>query len=160
MKKGKQEKNNSKETKLPPIQSNLQKGSLKQPKEKSNSNAKNQKTNSNSSNNQKMPNIPLTNRNIPENLNQLSDKNNMKSGRKKNLNKIQIKEEEVEPIEEKKEEGPRISQEKLCELKAQRKKRIQKEKKEEEKEIKLYTELVEEYKNSNKRKKKIIIVKY
>ena len=34
MKKGKQEKNNSKETKLPPIQSNLQKGSLKQPKEK------------------------------------------------------------------------------------------------------------------------------
>ena len=64
-----------KETKLPPIQSNLQKGSLKQPKEKSNSNAKNQKTNSNSSNNQKMPNIPLTNRNIPENLNQLSDKN-------------------------------------------------------------------------------------
>ena len=154
MKKGKQEKNNSKETKLPPIQSNLQKGSLKQPKEKSNSNAKNQKTNSNSSNNQKMPNIPLTNRNIPENLNQLSDKNNMKSGRKKNLNKIQIKEEEVEPIEEKKEEGPRISQEKLCELKAQRKKRIQKEKKEEEKEIKLYTELVEEYKNSNKKKKK------
>ena len=36
----------------------------------------------------------------------------------------------------------------------QRKKRLEKEKKEEEKEIKLYTELIEEYKNSNKKSKK------
>ena len=149
MKKGKQDKNTSKETKLPLIQSNLQKGSLKQEKDKSNNiNIKNQKLNPN----QKMPNIPLTNRNIPENLNQLTEKSNTKTEKRKKItNRNLIKEDNnTEQMEEKKEEGPRISEEKLAELKAQRKKRLEKEKKEEEKEIKLYTELVEEYKNSNK----------
>ena len=98
-----------------------------------------------------IPNIPLTNRGVPKNL--LNSSNKIKT--EKNKRKFNINKEEENTEQEKtKEEGPRISEEKLTQLKIQRKKRIEKQKKEEEKEIKLYTELVEEYKNSNKKNKK------
>jgi hypothetical protein len=145
--KKKNQKNSSKETKLPSIQSNLQKGSVKQnadSQEKLTQKTKN-------SNVPKIPNIPLTNKNIPNNI---SSSNKIKS--EKNRKKItnNYKEEENTEQEKTKEEGPRITEEKLTQLKIQRKKRIEKEKKEEEKEMKLYTELVEEFKNNNKRSKK------
>ena len=144
MKKGKQNQNASKETKLPSIQSNLQKGSLKQ-----DSNSKEKLTQkSNPTNVPQIPKIPLANKNIPESTNKLKSEK-----RRKKINNIIKEEENVEP-EKTKEEGPRISEEKLAQLKMQRKKRLEKEKKEEEKEIKLYTELIEEYKNSNKKSKK------
>ena len=143
MKKPKQNKNSSKETKLPLIQSNLQKGSLKQD---SNSNSKEQK--SKQLNIPQISNIPLTNKNIPDATNKSKSEK-----RRKKINYMVKEEENVEP-EKIKEEGPRITEEKLAQLKMQRKKRIEKEKKEEEKEIKLYTELIEEYKNSNKKSKK------
>ena len=144
MKKSKQNQNASKETKLPSIQSNLQKGSVKQ---ESNSKEKlNQK--SKQSNAPQIPKIPLTNKNISESTN----KSKLEKGRKK-INNI-IKEEENVEAEKAKEQVPRISEEKLAQLRMQRKKRLEKEKKEEEKEIKLYTELIEEYKNSNRKSKK------
>ena len=147
MKKKNQNKNSIKEEKLPPIQSNLQKGNIKQD---SNSKDKlNQKSKKKSI--PQIPNIPLTNRNIPKDINQITNKSKLDKSRKKYNNNI--KEEEIEK-EQKKEEGPRITDEKLEQLKIQRKKRIEKERKEEEKEIKLYTELIEEYKNSNKKNKK------
>ena len=144
MKKSKQNKNASKETKLPLIQSNLQKGSLKQD---SNSKEKLEQK-SKQLNIPQIPNIPLTNKNIPD----VTNKSKSEKRRKK-INYMVKEEENVEP-EKTKEEGPRITEEKLAQLKMQRKKRIEKEKKEEEKEIKLYTELIEEYKNSNKKSKK------
>ena len=144
MKKPKQNKNSSKETKLPLIQSNLQKGSLKQ-----DSNSKEKLTQkSKQINIPQIPNIPLTNKNIPESTNKSKSEK-----RRKKYNYIVKEEENVEP-EKTKEEVPRITEEKLAQLKMQRKKRLEKEKKEEEKEIKLYTELIEEYKNSNKKNKK------
>jgi hypothetical protein len=144
MKKPKQNKNASKETKLPLIQSNLQKGSLKQ-----DSNSKEKLTQkSKQINIPQIPNIPLTNKNIPESTNKSKSEK-----RRKKYNYIVKEEENVEP-EKTKEEVPRITEEKLAQLKMQRKKRLEKEKKEEEKEIKLYTELIEEYKNSNKKKQK------
>ena len=144
MKKPKQNKNASKETKLPLIQSNLQKGSLKQ-----DSNSKEKLTQkSKQINIPQIPNIPLTNKNIPESTNKSKSEK-----RRKKYNYIVKEEENVEP-EKTKEEVPRITEEKLAQLKMQRKKRLEKEKKEEEKEIKLYTELIEEYKNSNKKNKK------
>ena len=147
MKKSKQAKNSIKETKLPPIQSNLQKGSLKQ---NINSTEKLEEK-SQKLNIPKIPNIPLTNKNVPNNRNNLQNKTKSEKRRKRNNN---IKEEENQEQEKIKEEGPRITEEKLAQLKIQRKKRIEKEKKEEEKEIKLYTELIEEYKNSNRKEKK------
>ena len=144
MKKPKQNKNASKETKLPLIQSNLQKGSLKQD---SNSKEKLEQK-SKQLNIPQIPNIPLTNKNIPD----VTNKSKSEKRRKK-INYMVKEEENVEP-EKTKEEGPKITEEKLAQLKMQRKKRIEKEKKEEEKEIKLYTELIEEYKNSNKKSKK------
>ena len=144
MKKPKQNKNASKETKLPLIQSNLQKGSLKQD---SNSKEKLEQK-SKQLNIPQIPNIPLTNKNVPD----VTNKSKSEKRRKK-INYMVKEEENVEP-EKTKEEGPRITEEKLAQLKMQRKKRIEKEKKEEEKEIKLYTELIEEYKNSNKKSKK------
>ena len=144
MKKPKQNRNSSKETKLPLIQSNLQKGSLKQD---SNSKEKLEQK-SKQLNIPQIPNIPLTNKNIPD----VTNKSKSEKRRKK-INYMVKEEENVEP-EKTKEEGPRITEEKLAQLKMQRKKRIEKEKKEEEKEIKLYTELIEEYKNSNKKSKK------
>jgi hypothetical protein len=52
-----------------------------------------------------------------------------------------------------KEEIPRISEEKLMQLKEQRKKRLQQAKIEEEKEIKIYSQLIEEFKNNKNNKK-------
>ena len=144
MKKPKQNRNSSKETKLPLIQSNLQKGSLKQD---SNSKEKSEQK-SKQLNIPQISNIPLTNKNIPDATNKSKSEK-----RRKKINYMVKEEENVEP-EKIKEEGPRITEEKLAQLKMQRKKRIEKEKKEEEKEIKLYTELIEEYKNSNKKSKK------
>ena len=147
MKRKNQNKTTSKETKLPAIQSNLQRGSLKQ---KSDSKEKlTQKTKK--TNVPQIPNIPLTNRNIPNN--QSPGKTKSEKNKKKNFNN-NYKEEENIVQEKPKEEGPRITEEKLAQLKKQRKKRLEKERKEEEKEIKLYTELVEEFKNSNRREKK------
>ena len=147
MKRKNQNKTTSKETKLPAIQSNLQRGSLKQ---KSDSKEKlTQKTKK--TNVPQIPNIPLTNRNIPNN--QSPGKTKPEKNKKKNFNN-NYKEEENIVQEKPKEEGPRITEEKLAQLKKQRKKRLEKERKEEEKEIKLYTELVEEFKNSNRREKK------
>ena len=147
MKKTKQNRNSTKETKLPLIQSNLQKGSLKP-----NADSKEKITQkANKINAPQIPNIPLTNRGVPKNL--LNSSNKIKT--EKNKRKFNINKEEENTEQEKtKEEGPRISEEKLTQLKIQRKKRIEKQRKEEEKEIKLYTELVEEYKNSNKKNKK------
>ena len=143
MKKSKQNQNTSKEAKLPSIQSNLQRGSVKQE-----SNSKEKSTQkSKQLNEPQMPKIPLINKNNPESTN----KSKLEKGRKK-VNNIIKEEENVEP--EKTKEAPRISEEKLAQLKMQRKKRLEKEKKEEEKEIKLYTELIEEYKNSNRKSKK------
>ena len=73
------QKNSSKETKLPSIQSNLQKGSVKQnvdSQEKLTQKTKN-------SNVPKIPNIPLTNKNIPNNI---TSSNKIKS--EKNRKKI------------------------------------------------------------------------
>ena len=141
------QKNSAKDIKLPSIQSNLQKGSLKQnadTQEKSTQKAK--KTNET-----KIPNIPLTNRNIPNNISS-SNKTKSEKNKKKIINNY--KEEENTEPEKTKEEGPKITEEKLTQLKLQRKKRLEKQRKEEEKEIKLYTELVEEFKNNSKKSKK------
>ena len=130
MKKAKQNKNNSKDNKLPAIQSNLQKGSLKQNADtQEKSTQKTKKTNET-----KIPNIPLTNRNIPNNISS-SNKTKPEKNKRKIINNY--KEEENIVQEKPKEEGPRITEEKLAQLKLQRKKRLEKERKEEEKEIKL-----------------------
>ena len=110
MKKKNQNNNSIKEEKLPPIQSNLQKGNIKQD---SNSKDKlNQKSKKKSI--PQIPNIPLTNRNIPKDINQITNKSKLhKNGKKYNND---IKEEEIVK-EQKKEEGPRITDEKLEQLK-------------------------------------------
>ena len=147
MKKAKQNKNNSKDNKLPAIQSNLQKGNLKQNADSTEKLTQKSKK----STVPQIPTIPLTNRNVPKN--QSSNKTKSDKTKKKYIYNNYKEEENVEQ-EPQKEEGPRITEEKLAQLKMQRKKRLEKEKKEEEKEIKLYTELVEEFKNSSKKQKK------
>jgi hypothetical protein len=128
MKKAKQNKNNSKENKLPAIQSNLQKGNLKQNADSTEKLT--QKTKKSTI--PQIPTIPLTNRNVPKN--QSSNKAKSDKTKKKYIYNNYKEEENVEQ-EPQKEEGPRITEEKLAQLKMQRKKRLEKEKKEEEKEI-------------------------
>ena len=148
MKKAKQNKISSKETKLPIIQSNLQKGSLKNDADSKEKITQKKKK----SNVAQIPNIPLTKKNIPNETSNLSNKTKNEKNKRK-INNYNNKEEENTEQKKTKEEGPRITEEKLKQLKMERKKRLQKEKQEEEKEIKLYTELVEEYKNNKKNKK-------
>ena len=177
MKKGKQEKgrkqsivSSSKDLKLPLIQSNIQKGNVKEMQSSSSKGKNNQKllnTKSNLNEIPQIPNIP----NLPINKNSLKErksfgsthisqstnKTRTKSGtRKKKYHYYQYKEDQNQNPNNDliKEEVPRISEEKLSQLKEQRKKRLQEAKKEEEKEIKLYAQLIEEYKNNGKDKNK------
>jgi len=175
MKKGKQEKgrkqsivSSSKDLKLPLIQSNIQKGNVKEIQSNSSKGKNNQKLQNTKSNLNEIPQIPnIPNIQINKNLSkerksfgsthvsQSTNKTRTKSGsRKKKYHYYQYKEEQNQNDDLIKEEVPRISEEKLSHLKEQRKKRLQEAKKEEEKEIKLYAQLIEEYKNNGKDKNK------
>ena len=175
MKKGKQEKgrkqsivSSSKDLKLPLIQSNIQKGNVKEIQSNSSKGKNNQKLQNTKSNLNEIPQIPnIPNIQINKNLSkerksfgsthvsQSTNKTRTKSGsRKKKYHYYQYKEEQNQNDDLIKEEVPRISEEKLSQLKEQRKKRLQEAKKEEEKEIKLYAQLIEEYKNNGKDKNK------
>ena len=166
MKKIKQEKkqtvSSAKDLQLPIIQSNIQKGNIK-PSPSNLTKPKNvQKPiniKSNLNNIPQIPNIPI-NKNISKdivksfgstNISQSTNKTRRtKSGRKK---KLFYYKEEINPNNELiKEEIPRISEEKLSQLKEQRRKRLQQAKIEEEKELKLYSQLIEEFKNNKKNK--------
>ena len=153
--------NSSKGLKLPLIQSNVQRGKLKEPQSNSSrgkiiSKETNQKNNLKEV--PKMPNIPFT-KSIPRNIQSFVSSNSNQSKNKprgssdlkqKNLNINDIDElnsqTEVEAM-------PKYTEEKLSQLKEQRKQRMKQEKKEEEKQIKLYEKLVEEYKSNTKSKK-------
>jgi len=138
--------NSSKGVKLPLIQSNVQKGKLKEPQgNSSKSKALDQKNNSKEKT--QMPNIPLT-KNIPKkeksftsNSNQNKTKGNTEVKKKNNLNNDNTQE-----------DMPKFTEEKLFEIKEKRKQRIKQEKKEEEKQIKLYSKLLQEFKNNAKSK--------
>ena len=170
MKKTKQEKKQNissvKDLQLPIIQSNIQKGNVKETKSNISKPKNNQKPINLKSNLDDIPqiqNIPLT-KNIPKdiiksfgstNISQSTNKSRRtKSGRKK---KMYYYKEEVNPNNEFiKEEIPKISEERLMQLKEQRKKRLQQAKIEEEKELKLYSQLIEELKNNKKNRNLII----
>jgi len=177
MKKGKQEKgrkqsivSSSKDLKLPLIQSNIQKGNVKEIQSNSSKGKNNQKLQNTKSNLNEIPQIPnipnmQINKSLPKerksfgstHISQSTNKTRTKSGtRKKKYHYYQYKEDpnQIQNNDLIKEEVPRISEEKLSQLKEQRKKRLQEAKKEEEKEIKLYGQLIEEYKNNGKDKNK------
>ena len=170
MKKLKQEKklqnvSSSKDLQLPLIQSNIQKGNIKESQSNTSKTKNNQKPINIKSNLNEIPlipnipNIPLTkNKSIDRksfentHISQSTNKTRTKSGYRKK--KIYYYKEEINPNNELiKEEVPRISEEKLSQLKEQRKKRLQQEKVEEEQELKLYAKIIEEYKNNEKDKK-------
>ena len=162
-----------KDLQLPLIQSNNQKGSVKEAtlnstktkviKKLSNVKSKIIKI-------PKIPNIPniMLNKNSSKerksfgstHISQSTNKTRSKSGnKKKKLFNYKEYKEEINPNNELiKEEVPRISEERLLQLKEQRRKRLQQEKIREEKELKIYEEIVEEYKNhpSCKRNKNIL----
>ena len=170
MKKSKIEKksniSSAKDLQLPIIQSNIQKGKVKESSSSVSKSKNIQKPinlKSNLESIPQIPNIPLT-KNIPKdiiksfgstNISQSTNKTRRtKSSRKK---KMYYYKEEVNPNNDFiKEEIPRISEEKLMQLKEQRKKRLQQAKIEEEKELKIYSQLIEEFKNNKKNKNKII----
>ena len=170
MKKLKQEKKNNissaKDLQLPKIQTNIQKGKVKESPSNVSKTKNTQKPinlKSNIDNIPKIPNIPLT-KNIPKDIRKSFDSTHISqstnkskrtnSRRKKKMNYFK---EEINPNNEFiKEEIPRISEEKLLQLKEQRKKRIQQNKIEEEKELKIYSQLIEEFKNNKRNKNKII----
>ena len=173
MKKSKQEKksniSSAKDLQLPIIQSNIQKGKIKESSSSVSKTKNIQKPinlKSNLESIPQIPNIPLT-KNIPKdiiksfgstNISQSTNKTRRtKSSRKK---KMYYYKEEINPNNDFiKEEIPRISEEKLMQLKEQRKKRLQQAKIEEEKELKIYSQLIEEFKsnkNNKKNKNKII----
>ena len=167
MKKSRQEKksniSSAKDLQLPIIQSNIQKGKVKESSSSVSKSKNIQKPinlKSNLESIPQIPNIPLT-KNIPKdiiksfgstNISQSTNKTRRsKSSRKK---KMYYYKEEVNPNNDFiKEEIPRISEEKLMQLKEQRKKRLQQAKIEEEKEIKIYSQLIEEFKNNKNNKK-------
>ena len=170
MKKSKIEKksniSSAKDLQLPIIQSNIQKGKVKESSSSVSKSKNIQKPinlKSNLESIPQIPNIPLT-KNIPKdiiksfgstNISQSTNKTRRtKSSRKK---KMYYYKEEINPNNDLiKEEIPRISEEKLMQLKEQRKKRLQQAKIEEEKELKIYSQLIEEFKNNKKNKNKII----
>ena len=167
MKKSKQEKksniSSAKDLQLPIIQSNIQKGKIKESSSSVSKTKNIQKPinlKSNLESIPQIPNIPLT-KNIPKdiiksfgstNISQSTNKTRRtKSSRKK---KMYYYKEEINPNNDFiKEEIPRISEEKLMQLKEQRKKRLQQAKIEEEKELKIYSQLIEEFKSNKKNKK-------
>ena len=167
MKKSKQEKksniSSAKDLQLPIIQSNIQKGKIKESSSSVSKTKNIQKPinlKSNLESISQIPNIPLT-KNIPKdiiksfgstNISQSTNKTRRtKSSRKK---KMYYYKEEINPNNDFiKEEIPRISEEKLMQLKEQRKKRLQQAKIEEEKELKIYSQLIEEFKSNKKNKK-------
>lgn len=160
----------SKEIKLPLIQSNIQKGNVKETQ----SNSSKQKTIQKNTNSKSslidipqvpmIPNISLPKSNPKErksfgstHISQSTNKTRTKSGSRKKKYFYyynNFKEEQNPNNEYIKEEVPRISKEKLAHLKEQRRKRLQEAKKEEEKELKLYAQIIEEYKNNSRDKNK------
>ena len=172
MKKSRQEKksniSSAKDLQLPIIQSNIQKGKVKESSSSVSKSKNIQKPinlKSNLESIPQIPNIPLT-KNIPKdiiksfgstNISQSTNKTRRtKSSRKK---KMYYYKEEINPNNDLiKEEIPRISEEKLMQLKEQRKKRLQQAKIEEEKELKIYSQLIEEFKNNKKNKNKNKII--
>ena len=154
--------NSPKGLKLPLIQSNVQKGNLKEnqgnaSKAKASSKAQDQKNNKNEL--PQMPNIPLT-KSIPKNeksfatsdtnQNVIKTKGNAEGKKKKTNNKEEINNENGQNAPD----GlPKFTEEKLSKLKEQRKQRLKQERKEEEKQIKFYEKLIEEYKSNGKSKK-------
>lgn len=160
----------SKEIKLPLIQSNIQKGNVKETQ----SNSSKQKTIQKNTNSKSslidipqvpmIPNISLPKSNPKErksfgstHISQSTNKTRTKSGSRKKKYFYyynNFKEEQNPNNEYIKEEVPRISKEKLAQLKEQRRKRLQEAKKEEEKELKLYAQIIEEYKNNSRDKNK------
>ena len=171
MKKNKKEKKtinsfSSKDLQLPIIQRNIQNGNLKESNFntiKSKNIQKPSKKTSNLNNIPQIPQIPLA-KSIEKdgkpfgitNISQSTNKTRSKSGRKK---KIYYYKDEINPKEELiKEDVPRISEEKLSQIREQRKKRLHQAKLDEEKELEIYSKLIEEYKNNiNKRNKNLLI---
>jgi hypothetical protein len=164
----KQQQNNSnslKDLQLPIIQSNIQKGNIKPSPSNSSMPKTNQKPANIKSNLNDIPqilNLPIAKtiskdrKSIVTNLSQSTNKTRTKSGNRKK--KLYTYKEEINPNPNNefiKEEVPRISEEKLSQLKEQRRKRLQQAKIEEEKELKIYTQLIENYKNRSKDKNKI-----
>jgi hypothetical protein len=154
-----------KDLQLPLIKSNNQKGNVKEStldSSKSKGVQKSLDLNSNITEIPKIPNIPniMLNQNASRDrksfgsthITQSTNKTRSKSGNRKK--KVFSYKEEINPNNELiKEEVPRISEEKLLQLKEQRKRRLQQEKIKEEQELKLYAEIVEEYKNNRNCKK-------
>ena len=166
MKKNKKEKktinsSSSKDLQLPIIQRNIQNGNLKESNFntiKSKNIQKPSKKTSNLNNIPQIPQIPLA-KSIEKdgkpfgitNISQSTNKTRSKSGRKK---KIYYYKDEINPNEELiKEDVPRISEEKLSQIREQRKKRLHQAKLDEEKELEIYSKLIEEYKNNIKIKR-------
>ena len=166
MKKAKQEKKKiepNKGVKLPIIQNNAQKGKLKENQENS-SKGKNLSKETEQKKNLKeippMPNISL-NKSIPKNKKSfisthLSQNSSKERGKSEINKKSNIKEEINQKKILGKEEASKFTEERLSQLKQQRKQRIIQEKKEEKKEIELYEKLIEEYKGNSKEKLKNI----
>ena len=178
MKKAKQEQKStseaSKGVKLPLIQSNAQKGNLKESQE---NNAKGKlftKGNAQKNNLTEIPQIPNISTNIPltkimpktkksfENTNSSQNsykiKGKSETKRKKSYN---ITKDDINTEKSLQENSPRYTEERLSQLKKQRNQRLRQEKKEEIKEMQMYEKLIEEYKTntrkkSNKNKKETI----
>ena len=156
--KGQQNTATSKDLQLPLIQKRNEKGAAKDQQQNS-SKAKNAKkaTNSKSNLNEipKIPNIPLT-RQVPKDIKSFETADMTQSTNKSNKTKTTGEKKKKfyyykdENKEQSKEGAPRISEEKLAQIKEQRRKRIQQTKIEEEKELELYNKLIEEYKNNSK----------
>ena len=167
-KKEKKQKSSSlKDLQLPIIQSNIEKGSVKELSSNFTKPKILQKPKSLKSQLNDIPQIPTIpiNKTIPKDIRKsfssthISQSTNKtrrnKSPRKK---KIVYYKEEVNPNNELiKEEIPRISEEKLAQLKEQRKKRIKQAKIKEEIELKIYSQLIEGFKNNKKNKNPLLI---
>ena len=174
IKKEKKRKNtsSSKDLQLPIIQRNIQKGNIK-PLQSSSSMPKTtiQKIANIQSNPNDMPQIPniVETKTIPKemktfrsstNISQNTNKTRKVIGnRKKKMHYYKEFKEEVNPNNEFiKEEVPKISKEKLYQLKDQRRKRLQQAKIEEEKQLKIYCQLIESFKNKSKDNKNKILL--
>ena len=171
VKKDKKIKNapSSNDIQLPIIQKNTIKSNSKGSNYnifKTKNNPKPLNINSNVNHSPQIPNILLPKNNEKNrkslasttNISQSTNKTRSKSGRKK---KQYYYKEEINQNEELiKEDVPRISEEKLSQIKEQRKKRLNQAKLEEQKEMELYSKLLEEYKNNigNKKNKNLLML--
>ena len=144
--KKKSDTNSSKELKLPLIQNKAKNGNTKKSQEQPSKNKEELK----------IPNIPLT-KSFPKGrksfeLNKKGQNSNEASGKPEaKTNKTNYKAIKTEGAEDSKQ---KISNEKLMQLKEQRKQRLKQQKLEEEKQYKLYEKLIEEYKINPKDKPK------